>query len=341
MVEETQSKTNHTLKYKGFLKGHGGWVTTLAVGEEQVGDEKVEFLLSGSRDKTLIKWELDSKKDDDEDREWGRPKRMFTGHSHFVSQVQLTGDSRFAFSSSWDGTCRLWQVATGKTINRLAGHSKDVLSVALSPDDRQIITGSLDKTIRIWNTRCECKHIVDRNQHTDAVSCVKFYHSKKPSLCVTASWDKTIKVWDNTYMTLLHTFTGHKAQINSIDMVQNSSYLASGSRGGFIMVWDLVHGKFLTSKECDSPVNVVLFSQKLYWLIIGTEEGIRVLDLPSRTFLQEIKEVSMNTNEVQFKSKKHLGCTSLAWNKAGNYLYSGWTDNNIRVYKLEVLGSNE
>jgi guanine nucleotide-binding protein subunit beta-2-like 1 protein len=54
-------------------------------------------------------------------------------------------------------------VSNGRTINRLAGHSKDVLSVALSPDDRQIITGSLDKTIRIWNTRCECKHIVDRN----------------------------------------------------------------------------------------------------------------------------------------------------------------------------------
>jgi guanine nucleotide-binding protein subunit beta-2-like 1 protein len=56
----------------------------------------------------------------------------------------LTGDSRFAFSSSWDGTCRLWSVATGKTLNQLTGHSKDVFSVALSPDDRQIITGSLD-----------------------------------------------------------------------------------------------------------------------------------------------------------------------------------------------------
>ena len=61
--------------------GHGGWVTTLAVGEEQVGDEKVEFLLSGSRDKTLIKWELDTKKDDEPDKEWGKPRRMFTGKS--------------------------------------------------------------------------------------------------------------------------------------------------------------------------------------------------------------------------------------------------------------------
>jgi WD40 repeat protein len=48
------------------------------------------------------------------------------------------------------------------------------------------------------------------------------------------------------YMTLMHTFTGHKAQINTLDMVHGSSYLASGSRDGYIMVWDLVKGKWLT-----------------------------------------------------------------------------------------------
>lgn len=78
-MEDQQQKVKHTLKYKGYLKGHGGWVTTLAVGEEQVGEDKVEFLLSGSRDKTLIKWSLDSKKDEEEDREWGTPKKLYTG----------------------------------------------------------------------------------------------------------------------------------------------------------------------------------------------------------------------------------------------------------------------
>jgi guanine nucleotide-binding protein subunit beta-2-like 1 protein len=161
-MTEEKSGSQHTLKYKGFLKGHGGWVTSLAVGEESVGDEKVEFLVSGSRDKTLIKWELDMKKDEEEDREWGRPKKMFTGHSHFISEVKLTGDSRFCFSASWDGTVRLWNVATGRTISKLIGHKKDVLSVALSADDRQIITGGLDKEIKIWNTRSELKHTVDK-----------------------------------------------------------------------------------------------------------------------------------------------------------------------------------
>jgi guanine nucleotide-binding protein subunit beta-2-like 1 protein len=261
------------------------------------------------------------------------------GHSHFISEICLTGDSRYAFSASWDGSVRLWNVASGKTVSTLVGHSKDVLSVALSADDRQIITGGLDHQIKIWNTRSECKHTVDKNQHTDAVSCVKFYHAAKPAICVTASWDKTIKVWDNLYMTLMYTFTGHKAQINTLDMVHGSSYLASGSRDGQVMVWDLVQGKFLTTSDCEAPVNCVLFSQKLYWLVIGTQEGIKVLDLPSQKYLQDIKEVSINANDVSFKSKKNLGCTSLAWNKAGTHLYSGWTDNNIRVYKIEDVAS--
>ena len=191
-----------------------------------------------------------------------------------------------------------------------------------------------DKQIRIWNTRSECKHVVDKNEHTDAVSCVKFYHAKSPAICVTASWDKTIKVWDNLYMTLMHTFIGHKAQINTLDMVHGSSYLASGSRDGTIMVWDLVKGSWLTSSDCESPVNCVLFSRKLYWLIIGTEEGIKVLDLPSQKILQDITAQSMKPNESS--SKKNLSCTSLAWNKAGTHLYSGWSDNHIRVYSIEA-----
>ena len=318
-----------------ILVGHGGWVTSLAVGEEVVNGETEEFLLSGSRDKTIIKWRIEPKRDEEEDREWGEPRKLMTGHSHFISEVQLTGDSRFAFSSSWDGTVRLWNVANGRTISKLIGHKRDVLSVALSADDRQIITGSLDKEIKIWNTRSECKFTVDKNQHTDAVSVVRFFHVKKPALCVTASWDKTIKVWDNLYMTLLHTFTGHKAQVTTLDIVENSAFLASGSRDGKIMIWDIQQGKWFTQHDCDSPVNAVLFSKKIYWLVIATNSGIKILNLPEQKFVQEITETSKKQNEAG--SKKHLACTSLAWSKSGTLLYSGWSDNIIRVYEIDTI----
>jgi len=72
-------------------------------------------------------------------------------------------------------------------------------------------------------------------------------------------------------------------------------------------------------------------------LIVGTQEGIKVIDLPTNKIIQTIQEVSnINANDVTFKSKAKLGCTSLAWNKSQTHLYSGWTDNNIRVYKIDV-----
>ena len=54
------SEVPHTLNYKGYLKAHGGWVTSLAVGEEIVNKEK----------------------NGEEDLEWGRPRKMYTGKLH-------------------------------------------------------------------------------------------------------------------------------------------------------------------------------------------------------------------------------------------------------------------
>jgi hypothetical protein len=65
-----------------------------------------------------------------------------------------------------------------------------------------------------------------------------------------------------------------------------------------------------------------------------------VLDLPSSRILQDITETSMKPNE--HNSKKLLGCTSLAWDKNGTHLFAGFTDNYIRVYKLEeIVGAKE
>ena len=78
------------LELKGFMKGtttcqlnstlgHGGWVTAMEVGEIVDGDQTKEFLISGSRDKTLMVWDIQEKNDTDADKEWGVPKKVFKG----------------------------------------------------------------------------------------------------------------------------------------------------------------------------------------------------------------------------------------------------------------------
>merc|ERR1739838_1177630 len=110
-------------------------------------------------------WDLDQSADTEEEKEWGLPRKIMTGHSHFISDIDLSQDSRFCLSSSWDGTIRLWNLKTAQTHKTLIGHSKDVLSVAFSPDNRQIASGSIDKSVKIWNVHGVCKFTVDQNPH--------------------------------------------------------------------------------------------------------------------------------------------------------------------------------
>lgn len=222
------------------------------------------------------------------------------------------------------------------------------MAVAFSPDNRQIASGGRDKNLKIWNTVGECKFTVEQNAHTDWVSCVKFYQDVKNPIVVSASWDKTIKVWDNQTMALKHTMVGHTSQINSLDMAPKASFLASGGKDGIALIWQVVEGKFLGNIDAECPINVVLFAPKKYWLILGTEQGVKVWDLPSKEFVSDIKVWNYPTKSVvadvkanpqdakQEKNVRPLGCTSLAWNKAGTLLFAGFTDNLIRVFKVMV-----
>ena len=147
------------------------------------------MLLSGSRDKTLIIWNLTR-----DDTSYGYPKRSLHGHSHIVSDCVISSDGSYALSSSWDKTLRLWELSTGNTTRRFVGHTNDVLSVSFSADNRQIVSGSRDRTIKLWNTLGDCKFTISDKGHTEWVSCVRFSPNPQNPVIVSAGWDKLVKV---------------------------------------------------------------------------------------------------------------------------------------------------
>lgn len=59
----------------------------MQVGEETIGEETKEFLISGSRDRCVMIWEIIERKETDDDKEWGIPKKILKGHSHFISDL--------------------------------------------------------------------------------------------------------------------------------------------------------------------------------------------------------------------------------------------------------------
>ncbi|KAM5512764.1 g-protein beta subunit [Fusarium oxysporum f. sp. phaseoli] len=169
---------------KGTLEGHNGWVTSLATSMENPN-----MLLSASRDKTLIIWNLTR-----DETQYGYPKRSLHGHSHIVSDCVISSDGAYALSASWDKTLRLWELASGTTTRRFVGHTNDVLSVSFSADNRQIVSGSRDRTIKLWNTLGDCKYTITEKGHTEWASCVRFSPNPQNPVIVSAGWDKLVKV---------------------------------------------------------------------------------------------------------------------------------------------------
>jgi guanine nucleotide-binding protein subunit beta-2-like 1 protein len=344
-------EVSETLQYRGYLKGHKGSVTSLKVGMEktEAGVER-EFLISGSRDTSIIAWEITPKDFTDDDQEWGKARRIYNSHSHIVQDLSLSQDSRYCLSASWDKTLRLWDLESGKSTVTFVDHEKDVLSCSFSADNRQIASGSMDKTIKIWNTVGQCKYTVQDEAHTDWVSKVRFSPDTKNPVLATASWDGTIKVWDSNTMMLKNTFNGHTNAVLSLDFAQRSHYLASGGKDGNIMLWNVNEGSFMKHKEHNAPINQVLFSPTKYWIVAATDNGILVWNLPKDKIIvrltvqndeeDDIKlEVEEEAEEIEEKKKKlklknDIACTSIAWNRDGNLLFAGFADNLIRVYEV-------
>merc|ERR1711968_377511 len=240
---------SETLTFRGTLKGHAGWVTAIATSLENES-----MVISASRDKTIIVWQL--KRDEST---YGYARRALKGHGHFVQDVVLSSDGQFALSASWDATLRLWDLNNGTTSRRFVGHSKDVLSVAFSGDNRQIVSGSRDKTIKLWNTLAECKYTIIDDVHTDWVSKVAFSPSAKMPLIVSAGWDKLVKVWNLSNCKLRTNLVGHTGVVYSTSISPDGSLCASGGKDGTAMLWDVNDGKHLYSLDAGGTINALTF----------------------------------------------------------------------------------
>lgn len=306
------------LQYVGTLTGHRNWVTAIACTYEQSN-----LVVSSSRDKTLMIWELTP---DGENP--GYARRSLHGHGQSVASAVLSSDGQYALSGSWDKTMRLWDLNTGSTIRTFKGHTKDVNSVAFSGDNRQIVSGSRDKTIKLWNTLAECKYTIVDDMHTDWVSSVGFSPSAKMPLIVSAGWDKLVKVWNLSNCKLRTNLVGHTGVVYATTVSPDGSLCASGGKDGTMMLWDVNEGKHLYSMDAGGTINALTFSPRNYWLTAATDNAIRVWDLENKQVLEELSAINPSKNGIPW-------CVSLSWNADGTLLFAGSTDGNIYVYRVD------
>lgn len=89
----------------------------------------------------------------------------------------------------------------------------------------------------------------------------------------------------------------------------------------------------LHSLEGGEEISTLIFSPNRYWLCAACGSSIRIWDLEQKQLVEELKVQVADDGEN--KSVAPPKCISLCWSTDGLTLYSGYTDNIIRVWELK------
>ena len=155
--------------------------------------------------------------------------------------------------------------------------------------------------------------------HSSYVLSVAFSPDSKR--LASASWDKSIKLWDTVTGTELLTLKGHSRGVYSVAFSPDGKRLASGSDDATIKLWDTATGtELLTLKGHSSVVHSVAFSPDGKSLASGSwDKTVKLWDTVTGKELLTLKGHS-----------KAVG--SVAFSPGGKRLASGSGDKTIKLW---------
>jgi WD40 repeat protein/3',5'-cyclic AMP phosphodiesterase CpdA len=217
-------------------------------------------LATGSQDRTVRLWDLESRSQDhaleghrgdirslafspdgqtlasaSADRTlriWpakGMPLTL-SGHRDVVTHVAFGPEGKRLASASFDGTVRLWSVELGRELRSLPGHPGPVLAVAFSPDGKRLASACQDRSVRVWG--------IEAGRELAAFpgprGPLTLAFSPDGAALAAAGEDGSVWIWTPEPRRL----TGHVAAVRDLVFSPDRRLLASGSDDNTIRLWD-------------------------------------------------------------------------------------------------------
>jgi len=153
-------------------------------------------------------------------------------------------------SGSEDTTIKIWDWELGELERTIKGHTKAVLDVDFGgPRGGTLLAScSSDLTIKLWDPSDEYKNIRTLPGHDHSVSAIRFVPSgaaEAPStgnLLVSASRDRTLRIWDVSTGYCVKTLRGHADWVRDVAPSFDGRWLLSAGNDQTARLWDAASG---------------------------------------------------------------------------------------------------
>jgi len=282
--------------------------------ESAVYSPNGKYLATGGWDGLVNLYTIDS---------FGNPKfnQSFAGHLGAINSLWFSKNNKYIVSCSKDFSARIWNIDTPELTKSFNNNVEAVKNAFLDPSGKYLITCCTDGTIKSTNIFDIKKNkIVNVGKPlNDVIMSIdkKFYYAAKGS--------NILKIDIITGKTLSE-LTGHKDEINAIDLSPDGKYLVSGSSDKTIKTWDLA-----TLKEIKQyigfewKVTSVEYSLDGKYIAGGCNTGeTKLFDTESGKEIASFKDMGKNVKDVAFSpDAKHLAITtSMDVEKFGALIYT-------------------
>ncbi|MBX9680784.1 MAG: WD40 repeat domain-containing protein [Gemmataceae bacterium] len=211
-----------------------------------------------------------------------------------------------ALGSPWGdfpGEIEVWDVANGKRVLLIEGDTPNG-GLAFAPDGKHLIgCGGVyrkDETdfrnpkvgiIKVWDAR-NGKEMAEFAQ-SRIVTSLSF--SPTAPLMATGCFDSKVTLWDMKSGTTAAVLKGHDKIVHTVVFSPDGKMLASGGYDEIIRLWNVATKELVAELNDPGPVgpgksvDCLAFSPDGERLAAGTDQGVKIWDVPNRKRLRHIE----------------------------------------------------
>ncbi|KAI5282351.1 hypothetical protein KEM54_002815 [Ascosphaera aggregata] len=226
------------------------------------------------------------------------------------------------FAVSTGARVQLYSIRTRKLVKTLTRFDDIARGADIRPDGRILVAGDDGGTIQAFdaNSRAILK---TWKEHKQPVWVTRFSPSE-PTTLLSASDDRTVRLWDLPSDSSIRTFTGHADYVRCgmfLPGAQSTNMLMSGSYDGTVRLWDSrAQGRSVLTFKMPAPIESILSLPSGTTVLAAAENQIAVLDIVAGRPLHTIQSHQKTV-------------TSLSLASQGERVVAGALDGHLKVFE--------
>jgi WD40 repeat protein len=302
------------------LAGHKGKVWSVAFAGNR--------LLSCGEDQWVRVWDIES----------GAEVQRFDGHRNFVFGLAVSPDGKRALSSSGSNILSkledvtwsvcLWEIESGKELQRLEGRGPGITSVALSPDGSQALFAGYDGTVRLWDVAAWRE--VSTFRIIGGAWSVCFSPDARRALTAGGTGAEAhVTLWQLPEGTELKRYVGHKFGSWHATFLPGGHSLISGGQDDALRLWDTDSARQTALLRHDGQVARIAVTADGKYAVAGAwvnqqQHSLRLFQLDP-------------ANELHVFRGPWAPLNAVALSPDGRWCAAGSSDGSLRLWRMPKL----